>query len=169
MQCARVGGTNTFMKGDTKVIEFLNETLTAELTAINQYYVHYKMLENWGYKRLGAHKRKESMEEMEHADEVIERILFLEGVPNMQRLDPVKVGETVKEMHQVDLDMELAAVDRLNRAIAHARDVGDNGSRALFEKMLTQEEEAVDWLETHLGMIASLGETAYLAEMMGDV
>lgn len=157
------------MKGDDKVIELLNEVLTAELTAINQYFIHAKMLENWGYQRLAQVKRRESIEEMKHADEVIERILYLDGVPNMQRLFPVKVGETVLEMHQVDLAVEVTAVERLNRAIATATAAGDNGSRALFEKILVEEEEAVDWLETHLGLIEKLGETQYLAEMIGEI
>jgi bacterioferritin len=157
------------MKGDPRIIELLNEVLTAELTAINQYFIHYKMMENWGYKRLAQVKRKESIEEMHHADEVISRILFLDGVPNMQRLSPVKVGETVVEVHQADLALEQAAVERLNRAVAVATQVGDNGSRQLFEKILKEEEDAIDWLETHLGMIEQLGVTPYLAEMIGDV
>ncbi len=157
------------MKGDAKVIELLNEILTAELTAINQYFIHYKMLKNWGYKRLAQYKRKESIEEMEHADEVIERILFLGGVPNMQRMNPVRVGENIKEMHELDLAVEVAAVERLNRAIAAATHAADNGSRAFFEKLLKEEENAIDWLETHLGMIEQLGEKAYLAEMIGDI
>ena len=156
------------MKGNEKVIELLNEVLTAELTAINQYFIHYKMLANWGYGRLAAVKRKESIEEMEHANEVIERILYLEGVPNMQRLFPVKVGETPKEMHQADLALEVAAVERLNRAIAVATEAADNGSRALFEKILREEEEAVDWLEGQLGIIETVGEPGYLAEMIAD-
>src|SRR5688572_3697263 len=167
---SRVGsGRRILMKGDPRIIELLNEVLTAELTAINQYFIHYKMLENWGYKRLAQVKRKESIEEMHHADEVISRILFLEGVPNMQRLSPVKVGETVIEIHQADLALEVAAQERFNRAILVATQVGDNGSRALFEKILKEEESAIDWLETHLGMIDQLGVTAYLAEMIGDV
>jgi bacterioferritin len=157
------------MQGNEKVIELLNEVLTAELTAINQYFIHYKMLANWGYGKLAAVKRKESIEEMNHADEVIERILFLEGIPNMQRLFPVKVGETPKEMHESDLSLELTAVERLNRAIAIATEAADNGSRALFEKILREEEEAVDWLEAQLGLIETLGEQRYLAEMIsGD-
>lgn len=157
------------MKGDDKVIEILNEVLTAELTAINQYFIHYKMLNNWGYKKLAAVKRKESIEEMHHADEVMERILYLDGIPNMQRLNPVRVGENVPEMHQVDLALEMEAVARLNRGIALATSVGDNGSRALFEKILVEEEDAIDWLEAHLGMIKELGKEKYLAQMIGDV
>jgi bacterioferritin len=157
------------MKGDPRIIELLNEVLTSELTAINQYFIHYKMLDNWGYKRLAQVKRKESIEEMHHADEVISRILYLDGVPNMQRLSPIKVGETVVEIHQSDLAFEQTAVERLNRAVLVATQVSDNGSRMLFEKILREEESAIDWLETHLGMIEQLGETAYLAEMIGDV
>jgi len=157
------------MKGDEKVIELLNEVLTAELTAINQYFIHAKMLENWGYKRLAAYKRKESIEEMRHADEVIDRILYLEGVPNMQRLNPVRVGENILEIHTVDLALEVEAVSRLNRGIAATTAAADNGTRALFEKILEEEEEAVDWLETHLGMIAELGKERYLAQMIGDI
>lgn len=157
------------MKGDDKVIEILNEVLTAELTAINQYFIHAKMLANWGYKKLAAQKRKESIEEMHHADEVINRILYLEGVPNMQRLNPVRVGEDIQEMHEVDLAVEVSAVERLNRGIAAAIAAADNGSRALFEKILVEEEEAVDWLEAHLGMIRELGKERYLAQMIGDI
>lgn len=156
------------MKGDAKIIELLNEVLTAELTAINQYFIHAKMLSNWGYKRLAGHKKKESIEEMHHADKVIERILYLEGVPNMQRLNPVKVGEDIVEVHTVDLELELAAVERLNRGIAMATAAADNGTRALLEQILVQEEEAVDWLETHLAMIKELGKERYLTQMIFD-
>ena len=154
------------MRGDTKVIELLNEVLTAELTAINQYFIHYRMLENWGFGRLAAVKRKESIEEMEHADEVIARILYLGGVPNMQRLSPVKVGENAVEMHELDLAVELEAVDRLNRGIALATQCADNGTRALLEKLLREEEQAVDWLEGQLGVIKEIGTERYLAEMI---
>jgi bacterioferritin len=156
------------MKGDAKVIELLNEVLTAELTAINQYFIHYKMLENWGYRRLGAVKRKESIEEMKHADKVIERILLLEGIPNMQRLRSVKVGENPVEMHEVDLALELTAVERLNRGIAVSTQAADNGTRALLEGILTEEEEAIDWLEAQLGLIKELGKENYLSQMLGD-
>lgn len=152
------------MKGDPKVIEVLNDVLTAELTAINQYYIHYKMLENWGYLKLAARARQESMEEMMHADKVIDRILLLDGVPNMQRLNPVRVGETVPEQHEVDLALEVEAVKRLNEGISLARDAGDNGTRELLEKILVEEEEAVDWLEARLDMIKQIGLERYLAE-----
>lgn len=157
------------MKGNKEIIDLLNEVLTAELTAINQYYIHYKMLENWGYKKIAAKKRSESMEDMNHADELIERILYLEGIPNMQRMNPVKVGEDVKEMHTVDLAAEVASVGRLNRAVAASAAAADNGSRALFEKILKDEEESVDWLEAHLELMEKLGQEAYLAEMIGSV
>ncbi len=157
------------MKGDPRIIEFLNEVLTSELTAINQYYIHYKMLENWGYKRLAQVKHKESIEEMKHADEVIERILYLEGVPNMQRLGSVKVGETPVEMHELDLDLEKAAVERFNRGIALSTQSADNGTRALLERLLTEEEEAVDWLDSQLSMIKEIGKENYLAQMIGEL
>lgn len=157
------------MKGDPKVIDLLNELLTAELTAINQYFIHAKMLKNWGYRRLAEHKRKESIEEMRHADEVIERILYLDGTPNMQRLNPVRIGEDPIEMHQLDLALEVDAVARLNRAIAVATQVGDGGTRSLFEKILLEEEEAVDFLETQLSMVKDLGKEHYLAQMIGDL
>lgn len=152
------------MKGDPKLIELLNEVLTSELTAINQYFIHAKMLKNWGYPRLAAKKREESIEEMKHADSVIERILYLDGTPNMQRLSPVRVGEDPVEQHQVDLALEIDAVARLNRGIALARDLGDNGTKTLLEHILVEEEEAIDWLETQLGLIAQLGKENYLAE-----
>ena len=152
------------MRGDAQIIEALNEILTAELTAINQYYVHYKMCENWGYAKLAAKKREESMEEMQHADEVISRILYLDGVPNMQRLGPVKVGETVPEQHAVDLEIEREAVARLNKAIAMCVEKGDNGTRELLAKLLVNEEESIDWLEAHLGLIEQVGTENYLAE-----
>ena len=154
------------MKGDAKIIEALNAVLTAELTAINQYFVHAKMCENWGYARLAAKKREESMEEMKHADDVIERILFLDGVPNMQRLDPVRVGEDPVEQHRLDLEVELEAVARLNQSIALARESGDNGTRELLEGLLKQEEESVDWLEAQLHLVKEVGKERYLAEMM---
>jgi len=155
------------MKGNAEILELLNEVLTSELTAINQYFIHYRMLENWGYKRLAEKKREESIEEMKHADAVIERILFFDGVPNMQRLNPVKVGEEPVEQHQVDLALELDAVARLNRGIRLARDKDDNGTRALLEQILRDEEEAIDWLEAQLHQIEEIGRERYLAEQLG--
>ena len=154
------------MQGEAAIIKALNDVLTAELTAINQYYVHFKMCENWGYKGLAAHHRAESVEEMQHADKLIERILFLDGVPNMQRLHPVQVGETVPEQHEVDLALELDAQKRLNAGIALCREKGDNGTRALFEDILQEEEEAIDWAEAQLGMIKDMGLENYLAQQM---
>ena len=154
------------MKGDPKLIDLLNEVLTSELTAINQYFVHAKMCANWGYAKLAEKKREESIEEMKHADVVIERILFLDGVPNMQRLNPVKVGEDPIEQHRVDLELELDAVKRLNGAIAVARDKADNGTRELLESILTDEEDAIDWLEAQLHLVAEVGKERYLAEQI---
>jgi bacterioferritin len=156
------------VRGDTAIIEVLNEILTAELTAINQYFIHYKMCENWGYERLAKKKREESIEEMKHADEVIERILFLEGVPNMQRLSPVRVGEDPLEQHKVDLELELEAVKRLNKAIALARDKGDNGTRDLMVEVLKSEEESVEWLEAQLHIVGEIGRENYLSEQLRD-
>ena len=156
------------MKGDAKVIEALNDVLTAELTAINQYFVHAKMCENWGYGRLASKKREESIEEMKHADAVIARILFLDGVPNMQRLGPVRVGEEPVEQHQVDLELELEAVGRINEAIALCRDKSDNGTRELLDEILEDEEESVDWLEAQLHLVEEVGRERYLAEQINS-
>ncbi len=154
------------MRGDPDIIQSLNDVLTAELTAINQYWVHYKMCANWGYSKLATHLREESIEEMKHADKLIERILFLDGVPNMQRLNPVKVGETVPEQMDLDLALELEAVERLNTAIQLCSDKRDAGTRELLEHMLVDEEEAVDWHEAQIGLIKELGKENYLAEQM---
>lgn len=154
------------MKADSKIIEALNDILTMELTAINQYFVHAKMCENWGYKKLAAKKREESIEEMKHADEVIHRILLLDGVPNMQRLNPVKVGEEPVEQHRVDLDLELDARKRLNEAVALCRDKADNGTRELLEKILKDEEDSIDWLESQLHLVKEVGRERYLAEQI---
>ena len=154
------------MKGDSKIVEALNEILTSELTAINQYFVHAKMCENWGYQKLAAKKREESMEEMKHADEVIDRILLLDGVPNMQRLSPVRVGEEPVEQHQVDLELEVDARKRLNDAIALCRDKSDNGTRELLEKILKDEEDSIDWLESQLHLVKEVGRERYLAEQI---
>lgn len=156
------------MKGDSKIIEALNAVLTSELTAINQYFVHAKMCENWGYKRLAAKKREESMEEMKHADGVIERILFLDGVPNMQRLSPVRVGEEPVEQHQLDLELELDAAKRLNESIALCRDKADNGTREMLEVILKDEEESIDWLESQLHLVKEVGRERYLAEQINE-
>lgn len=154
------------MKGDDKVIELLNEVLTAELTAINQYFIHAKMLQNWGFLTLYEKVRHESIDEMKHADQLIERILYLEGVPNLQRLWPLNVGETVKEQFEADLALEHAALKRLNDGVKLCEELSDNGSRQLLESILASEEEHTDWLETQLELVAKLGETAYLAEKL---
>src|SRR5688572_27714434 len=157
------------MKGNASIVDALNAILTAELTAINQYFIHHKMCRNWGYQRLSKKKRDESIEEMRHADVVIERILFLDGVPNMQRLNPVKVGEDPIEQHKLDLDLELEAYRRLNDTIKLCRDSGDNGTRELLEGILKEEEESIDWHETQLKLVADLGKEHYLAHHMhGD-
>ncbi|MCH7643684.1 MAG: bacterioferritin [Myxococcales bacterium] len=156
------------MKGEPAIIKALNEVLTAELTAINQYFVHHKMCENWGYERLAKKKREESIEEMKHADDIIGRILYFEGVPNLQRLSPVRVGENPIEQHKLDLALETEAVDRLNKTIALCREKGDNGSRELLEDILVNEEDSVDWLEAQLHIVEEIGKEQYLAEQIHD-
>ncbi len=155
-------------RGDAQVIELLNEILSAELTAINQYFIHAKMCANWGFERLAKKKRSESIEEMHDADRLIERVLFLGGTPNMQRLFPVRVGEDAIEQHRLDLQLELEAVQRYNRGVALAREKGDNGTRELLERHLKSEEESVDWLESQLYLVEKLGAPAYLAEQMHE-
>ncbi|MCA9659023.1 MAG: bacterioferritin [Myxococcales bacterium] len=155
------------MKGNPQVIELLNEVLTAELTAINQYFIHAKMCADWGYTKLAAKVRAESIDEMRHADTLIERILFLDGVPNVQRYSKVNVGETVKEQLELDLQLEHDAIARLNKAIATCRDVGDNASRELLNGILVSEEEHTDWLETQLELIRQIGEQLYCAQQVG--
>jgi bacterioferritin len=150
------------MQGDARVIEFLNEQLTAELTAINQYFLHARMQLNFGWTRLAAHTRAESLDEMRHAELLTDRILFLEGLPNYQRLFPVRIGETVKEMFESDMLVEVEAVDRLRRGAEHMRSVGDITSCRMFEDILADEEQHIDYLETQLGLIEKLGEQLYL-------
>ena len=154
------------MQGNPRIIETLNDVLTAELTAINQYFIHAKMCANWGYDRLAEHIKDESIDEMKHADALIERILFLEGVPNMQRLYPVRVGETVKEQFELDLQVEVEAVKRFNDGIALAVEVGDNATRHMLEEMLVSEEDHADWLETQLESMRQVGEQNYLAQQL---
>ena len=154
------------MRGDTEIIEILNDVLTAELTAINQYFVHSKMCANWGYDRLAAHGREESIDEMKHADIVIDRILYFDGVPNMQRLFPLRVGETVAEQLESDLQLEYAAVERLNRGIAVAVAKGDNGTRELLAEILVSEEHHIDWIETQQETIRQIGLERYLAQQL---
>jgi bacterioferritin len=150
------------MHGDPRVIEFLNEQLTAELTAINQYFLHAKMQENWGYTKLAAHTKAESIDEMRHAEVLTDRILFLEGLPNYQRLFALRIGETVKEQFESDMLIEVEAVDRLRRGIEHMRSVGDVTSARIFEDILADEEHHIDYLETQLGLLDKLGESRYL-------
>jgi bacterioferritin len=154
------------MQGDPDIVVALNDILTAELTGINQYFVHYKMLENWGYLRLAQKKREESIEEMKHADKVIARILYLDGVPNLQRLGAVRVGEEPIEMHKLDLALEKEAVARLNQAIVLCLDRKDAGTRELLEHLLEAEEDSVDWLETQLVIVKDIGRERYLAEQL---
>jgi bacterioferritin len=154
------------MKGDPQIIDLLNRVLTAELTAINQYFIHARMCENWGYERLWKKIRAESIGEMKHADELIVRILFLDGIPNLQRLAKVNVGESVAEQLRLDLDVEKEAIKMLNEGIEQARAAGDNGSRELLEKILHGEEEHANWLEAQLNLIAQVGEANYLAQQI---
>lgn len=156
------------MKGHDDVIELLNEVLTAELTAINQYFVDAKMFDNWGFERLGKRFRDESIDEMKDADVLIERILYLDGVPNAQRLGSVRVGESPTEKLQLALDLEHEAVERLNRGIALCVERGDNGSRELLEGILEGEEEHADWLEAQLELIRQVGDAHYLAQQIRD-
>jgi bacterioferritin len=155
------------MKGAEAVVELLNEVLTAELTAINQYFVDAKMCENWGYAALAARIRADSIDEMGDAEKLIERILYLEGMPNLQRLGSVKVGETVPEKLSLALALETDAIRRLNQGIAVCTEVGDNGSRELLVTILEGEEEHADWLEAQLLLIEQLGEALYLAQQVG--
>jgi bacterioferritin len=156
------------MKGDAEVIEILNDVLCAELTGINQYFIHSEMCANWRYRRLAKHAREEAIEEMKHAEEVIERILYLDGAPNMQRYMKINVGQTVPEQHQFDLALERDAVGRLNAGVELCRTKGDNGTRSLLEKMLRDEEEHVDWLEAQLQQIQDVGLQNYLSQQMDD-
>jgi bacterioferritin len=156
------------MQGNAGVIDALNAVLTAELTAINQYFIHHKMCDNWGYPSLSKYKREESIEEMKHADAVIDRILFLDGVPNMQRLNPVGVGEDPIEQHKLDLALELEAYKRLNDAIALCRNAADNGTRELLERILKEEEESIDWHETQLYLVEQIGKENYLSQHISD-
>ncbi|AIF46484.1 bacterioferritin [Dyella japonica] len=150
------------MKGDAKVIEFLNKVLYNELTAINQYWLHYRMYKDWGYNELAEHEQKESIEEMKHADHLIERILFLDGLPNLQHLGKLRIGENPVECLQGDLDLEMAAVKDLREAIAHSENIADFVSRDLFKTILHDEEEHIDWLETQFSLIKDLSAERYL-------
>lgn len=154
------------MRGDDEVISLLNEQLTSELTAINQYFLHAKMQASWGFTKLAEHTRAESIEEMHHAEWLTDRILYLEGVPNYQRLQSVRVGETVPEQFRSDLAIEVAVLERLRPGIAMCRDKGDITSANLFEKILADEEDHIDYLETQLELIEKLGEQLYLSQLV---
>ena len=156
------------MKGDAKVIEALNKSLTLELTAINQYFVQAKMLKNWGYLTLAKKMYDESIGEMKHADKIIERILFLEGIPNIARYDVIRVGKDVREQFHNDLKLEMTGVKAYNEAIELCIKVKDSGTRELLEEILVSSEDHVDWLETQIGLIESVGLQNYLAEKLGD-
>ncbi len=154
------------MKGDAKVIELLNKALFNELTAINQYFLHAKMLKNWGLKELAEHEYHESIDEMKHADKLSDRILFLDGLPNFQALGKLKIGENPRELLQCDLALELEALPVLRDGIAHCEAVGDYTSRQLFADILDSEEEHIDWIETQLSLIERIGEPNYLAQQL---
>ena len=150
------------MQGDPKVIDFLNQALTNELTAINQYWLHYRTLHHWGVRRLAEYERHESIDEMKHADTLAERILFLDGLPNFQALHKLKVGETVEEILRADLAVEMEAIPLLRDAIQHCETVRDYVSREIFERILESEEEHVDFLETQFDMIERMGLPNYI-------
>ena len=154
------------MQGDPKVIQILNLVLRNELTAINQYFLHSRMCKNWGYDHLASHIYKESIDEMKHADKLIERVLFLDGLPNLQRLGKLAIGTTPIEVLKNDLALEMTAIPMLNTYIQTCRDLGDNGSEELLRNMLVSEEEHVDWLESQLELVRQLGETHYLAQQI---
>ncbi len=156
------------MKGDAKIIAILNEVLKAELTAINQYFLHAEMCENWGYEKMAKHTRKESIEEMHHAEILMERILLLDGTPNMSDYFKINIGQNLKEQLKNDLDLEYTAVKRLNDGIKACVAAGDNGSRELLEKILLDEEHHIDWLEGQLYMIKEMTYENYLSQQMGE-
>jgi bacterioferritin len=155
------------MKGDAKVIEFLNRALRNELTAINQYFLHSRMFKDWGLKALGEYEYHESIDEMKHADQLIERVLFLEGLPNLQDMGKLRIGENTREMLECDLALEMDAIPLLREAIAYSESVQDYVSRDLFDSILESEEEHVDWLETQLDLIDRVGLENYQQSQMG--
>jgi bacterioferritin len=154
------------MTGDPEIIDLLNDVLTGELTAINQYFVHAKMCSNWGYSKLGDHIRDESIDEMKHAERLIDRVLYFDGYPNLQRLAPLRIGETVEEQFASDVQLEYAAVERLNQGVALCVAKGDNGTRELLADILVSEEEHIDWLETQQETIRQIGIENYLAQQI---
>ncbi|WP_061249328.1 bacterioferritin [Leptospira alstonii] len=154
------------MKGNKEVLEILGEVLAAELTAINQYFIHAKMNKNWGFKKLADFMKHESIDEMKHADEIIDRILYLDGVPDLQKYMKINVGKNIEDILKVDLDLEYSAVERFNRGIAIAVKNNDNGTRELFEKILLSEEEHIDWIESQQEIIRQIGVENYLAQQL---
>jgi len=154
------------VKGDPKVIDLLNEVLTGELTTINQYFLHGRMCKNWGYERLAHKIHLESIDEMKHADRLIERVLFLDGLPNVQKLNKISIGTSVVEILKNDLAAEMVAVPLLNKGIQTCRDLGDNGSETLLTEILVSEEEHVDWLEAQLELVKQVGDAQYLAQQI---
>jgi bacterioferritin len=154
------------MRGDDRVLEFLNEQLSAELTAINQYFLHAKMQENFGWVKLAKYTRSESIDEMRHAELLTDRILFLDGLPNYQRLFPLRIGQTVTQMFESDMAVEVEAIDRLRRGAEYMRSISDITSANIFEAILADEEHHVDYLETQLGLIEQVGEPLYLAQLI---
>ena len=165
----RLGGSDGLvgrMKGDPRIIDLLNEVLSGELTAVSQYFLHAKMCLNWGYQHLGKKIYEESIDEMRHADKLVERILFLDGLPNLQKLGKLAIGQGVLEILQSDLSLESQTVPRLNAGIKLARDVGDNGSEALLVRILVDSESHVDWLESQLELVKQMGEGHYLSQQV---
>jgi bacterioferritin len=156
------------MKGHPQIIALLNEVLTGELTAVNQYWLHARLCDNWGYERLWKKIRAESIDEMKHADLLIERILYLDGFPNLQKLDKLNIGQNVVEALKSDLAVEAAAIPRLNEGIELARSLGDNGSRELLERILVSEEKHANWLEEQLTLVQQVGEQNYLAQQIKE-
>jgi bacterioferritin len=157
------------MKGESRVIEYLNKALRHELTAINQYWLHYRLLDNWGYRALAKQWRKESIEEMEHADKLVYRIIFLEGFPNMQVLDPLHIGQNVREVLDCDLQLEMTARALYEEAATHCHGVRDYVTRDLFEELMSDEEEHIDFLETQLDLVAKLGLELYAQHHIGEL
>jgi bacterioferritin len=156
------------MKGDPRIIDMLNDVLTGELTAINQYFLHARMCSHWGYEHLGKKIYEESIEEMKHADNLVQRVLFLDGLPNLQKLNKLAIGTSVVEILESDLALELGTVPRLNKGIQLSRDVGDNGSEELLTRILVESEEHVDWLESQLELVKQVGPAHYLAQQIRE-
>jgi bacterioferritin len=154
------------MKGDPRIIDLLNEVLTGELTAISQYFLHAKMCLNWGYEYLGKKIYEESIDEMKHADKLVERVLFLDGLPNLQKLDKLSIGQTVIEILKSDLALESGTVPRLNKGVQLCRDLADNGSEELLTYILVESEKHVDWLESQLELVSQVGDAHYLAQQI---